>query len=101
MLLFGTGLLSKPKNIFYEMFILCPLAFNIIKAKWKKKTKLRNKKKRIRKKNKMNKVILGWDDNEENELQKKRDNWVYIKNYNNDGQQVWVGLFRVIRYSIL
>ena len=34
---------------------------------------------------KMNKVILGWYDNEENELQKKRDNWVNIKNYNNDG----------------
>ena len=46
---------------------------------------------------KMNKVILGWYDNEENELQKKRDNWVYIKNYNNDGKQVWV----TFRCSIL
>ena len=32
---------------------------------------------------------LFWaNDNEKNELQKKRDNWVYIKNYNNDGKLV-------------
>ena len=45
---------------------------------------------------------FGLNGNEENELQKKRDNWVYIKNYNNDVKQVWV-IFRcsnVIIYHV-
>ena len=28
-------------------------------------------------------------------FKRKRDNWVYIKNYNNDGKQVWVALWGI------